>query len=81
MTDCCTSLLYGPAEPGTIMLKGPLTWENGADGETRTPNRPITSRVRCQLRHAGMWPLRWYASPPPPPRTRAVTRADASPHP
>lgn len=25
----------------------------GADGEIRTPNRPITSRVRCQLRHAG----------------------------
>jgi hypothetical protein len=24
-----------------------------ADGETRTPNRSITSRVRCQLRHAG----------------------------
>src|SRR5262249_18270529 len=26
---------------------------NGADGGTRTPNLPITSRVRCQLRHAG----------------------------
>jgi hypothetical protein len=25
----------------------------GADGGTRTPNRPITSRVRYQLRHAG----------------------------
>ena len=25
----------------------------GAGEGTRTPNRPITSRVRCQLRHAG----------------------------
>ena len=25
-----------------------------ADARTRTANRPITSRVRCQLRHAGV---------------------------
>ena len=27
-------------------------WENGAGGETRTPNRPITNRVLYQLSHA-----------------------------
>jgi hypothetical protein len=30
---------------------GELRWRAGEG--TRTPNRPITSRVRCQLRHAG----------------------------
>ena len=27
-------------------------WGNGAGGETRTPNRPITNRVLYQLSHA-----------------------------
>ena len=31
-----------------------LTWDFGADGGTRTRNRPITSRVRYQLRHVGV---------------------------
>src|SRR5262249_10090588 len=31
----------------------------GADGGTRTRNRPITSRVRYQLRHVGVL-LGWY---------------------
>jgi hypothetical protein len=34
--------------------------EGGADEGTRTPNRPITSRVRCQLRHAGRF---WSPTP------------------
>jgi hypothetical protein len=32
----------------------------GADGGTRTRNRPITSRVRYQLRHVGIRALRSY---------------------
>ena len=37
--------------------------ESGADEGTRTPNRPITSRVRYQLRHVG-------EDPAPSPGTR-----------
>ena len=29
-----------------------MQWGNGAGGETRTPNRPITNRVLYQLSHA-----------------------------
>ena len=29
-----------------------VQWGNGAGGETRTPNRPITNRVLYQLSHA-----------------------------
>jgi hypothetical protein len=29
-----------------------IFWGNGAGGETRTPNRPITNRVLYQLSHA-----------------------------
>ena len=29
-----------------------VRWGNGAGGETRTPNRPITNRVLYQLSHA-----------------------------
>ena len=31
-----------------------IRWGNGAGGETRTPNRPITNRVLYQLSHASV---------------------------
>ena len=42
---------------GCISMK-----ENGAGGETRTPNRPITNRVLYQLSHTST--ERWYNQKP-----------------
>ena len=44
--ECPKSDLYDDTE-----IKA-LEAENGAGGETRTPNRPITNRVLYQLSHA-----------------------------
>jgi hypothetical protein len=56
MARCCTLLLYGPHMGSTEIVGKALTWGNGADAGTRTRNLPITSRERCQLRHAGTLP-------------------------
>ncbi len=63
--DVLEGILPGPDSPvsskgvqsvppgGQQVSQKALTWEEGAGTGIRTRNRPITSRVRCQLRHAG----------------------------
>ncbi len=43
----------GPERTGTDPPSDKTAGQRGAGTGTRTPNRPITSRVRYQLRHAG----------------------------
>jgi hypothetical protein len=58
----CESFVRKAAQNGLVNAscvdaKVPLTWLHAGAGEgTRTPNLPITSRMRYQLRHAGEMP-------------------------
>ena len=47
---CCVQSVCPIGEAGDEELSCGF----GADGGTRTRNRPITSRVRYQLRHVGV---------------------------
>lgn len=53
----CTLLLYWLLETLNRISIRTVTCGDGADAGTRTRNLPITSRVRCQLRHAGGCPV------------------------